>query len=654
MGKLLKENSIKKRLLVGIIGLAVSVTVFCGIANAIILYQEAKSNVNKRLSESATAYCHSVENAITIYETKIEAIAQNTSITDESKTQEQRNEVMAALAKKSGFATLAVADANGHTSDGGEVSEREYYKQSMNGKTYISSTLVSSVTGKTVLIVSAKIDNGGYNGIVIATLDSSTFSEMIDDVAIGKSGYGFIVDKDGKVIAHKNRTTVADQVNYIELAKENKSYSSAATVIKNMIEGKSSTQNSRFNGKKTTVSYKQIPETDGWSIGIVARDSELMQGFYVSICFTAGLIILFSFISFIIAFRIAKPIVEPIVRLVNRIETLAEGDLHSEIPQFDTGDEIDRLAKSFTDTVSTLNRYISEITYILSSLEQGDCTVQTSQNYKGDFVQIQESLGKIISNLNSLFASFKETANQVASGADQVSGASQALASGATQQAAAVEELNASIADVAQQADNNAVNVRRASGYVDQAVAGVNESNKYMQNVNTAMGEINDASHKIADITKMVEDIATQTNLLSLNAAIEAAHAGDAGKGFAVVASEVRDLAEKSAEAARETAKLIRRSADAVTEGAKLAAEATHVLLKVTETAEQANQEIRQIETASAEQAITIEQINQGLAQVSAVVQNNAATAQESSASSEELAAQAQNMQSEIDKLKLR
>ncbi|WP_159441965.1 methyl-accepting chemotaxis protein [Clostridium sp. Marseille-P2415] len=652
--RLAGQTSIKKKLLTGIIGLAVTITVFCGIANAIILYKDARNNMNTRLIENRNAYCSSVENAIEIFRTRVEAIAQNTAITDTGRSQEERKKILSQLAEQNGFADLAVTDSSGKSTSGADVSEREYFKQSMSGSTYISSTLVSSVTGNTILIVSAPVNNGGYSGIVYATLDSDTFSAMIDAVEIGKSGYGFIVDKDGKFIAHRDRTNVMDQVNYIEKAKEDRSYSHLADLIQNMISGTTGMKTIEFKGEQQVVSYMGIPDTDGWSIGVTAKTSEMLNSLYVSIGITSVMAVLFVLFSIFIAFRISGPIVNPIVALVRRIEALAEGDLHSEVPQVQSEDEIGKLSKSFTSTVNTLNDYIREISFILNSLEQGNCTVETRQNYTGDFIQIRDSLNKIILNLNAVFTNIRGASNQVASGADQVSSASQALASGAAEQASTVEELNASIAGVAQQAEQNVSNVRKATEHVAQADSGIKESNERMQNLNAAMGEISESSEKISYITKVIEDIAFQTNILALNAAIEAARAGSVGKGFAVVADEVRNLAAKSAEAAKQTAELIEHSVETVLKGERLADETAQILMEVAERARLADQSIKKIDEASSDQAQSIEQINQGLFQVSAVVQTNAATAEESSASSEELAAQAQALQQEVNKFKLK
>ncbi len=642
-----RKRSIKKTLLIGIISLSVSISVLFGVVNGFLFYGNTLDNTNKRLLESSESYSQSVENAIQVYKTKIESVARDTSITSQNK------DTLDALAKQYGFIDLIAVDANGKASNGIDASDKDYFIQAMNGETFVSSTFQSEKLNKTILVIATKVNNGKFNGIVSGALDADTFSNMIDGVAIGKSGYGFIVDKTGKVIAHKNRETVAKETNYIEMAKTNKMYSVLSSNIKEMIAGNKGIRESKFNGKVLIMGYTPIKNTDGWSIAIVSDKSEMMTAFYQSSAITAILTVLLIGVSLLFAFRIATPIVTPIINLVKRIEALSEGDLHTEVPQVNSGDELEILSQSFTGTVNTLNNYINEISLILSGLEKGDCTVTTSQDYKGDFVQIKESLNRITLNLNSVFTKIKESSERVADGSKQISDASQALAAGATEQAATVEELSYSITSVSSRAQENAANVKKATDYVKQAADGMNEGNAYMEKLDRSMQEIGQASDKISSITKVIEDIAFQTNILALNAAVESARAGEAGKGFAVVADEVRNLAGKSAEAAKQTADLISHSVQTVSEGEKIAQETTRILKEVSEQSILVEQTIQQIAAASYEQVEAIDQINEGLTQVSTVVQTNAATAEESSASSSELDAQAQVLKEEVERFKL-
>ncbi len=344
---------------------------------------------------------------------------------------------------------------------------------------------------------------------------------------------------------------------------------------------------------------------------------------------------------------ISRMISRPIGRVVSAARKIALGHVDVELSDIDSKDETGQLASAFAEMTGSIQEQVS----IAESISNGDFTKPVRLRSNEDALGL--ALKKTEQDLNQTLSLINAAADQVGTGASQVSSAAQALASGASEQAATVEELTASISNVAEQAAENARNVRQAAEYMGQTSTSVQRGNEHMHHLNSAMNEIGAASDKISNITKVIEDIAFQTNILALNAAIEAARAGNAGKGFAVVADEVRNLAAKSAEAAKQTADLIRHSTGSVAEGTHVTEQTAQILREIAEKSGLVSTIMEKIDSASATQAAAIEQISQGISQVSAVVQTNAATAEESSASSEELAAQAQMLRGEVGKFKL-
>ncbi len=276
---------------------------------------------------------------------------------------------------------------------------------------------------------------------------------------------------------------------------------------------------------------------------------------------------------------------------------------------------------------------------VAQAVATGDLTVDVTP--KSDEDVLGNALHTMVSNNLHTMTNIKEAAMQVTTSASQVASASEALAQGSTEQASAIEEITASIDDVAEKTKQNAAQANVAAGTMVEAIADVKKGNAEMQEMVKAMEDINTASESISKIIKVIDDIAFQTNILALNAAVEAARAGEAGMGFAVVAEEVRNLAAKSASAAAETAELIEDSIRKVAAGSKIASETAVALGEITDAVSRSESIVREIAEASNYQATAIAQIDQAIEQVSQVVQTNSATSEECAAASMELSSQA-------------
>lgn len=356
--------------------------------------------------------------------------------------------------------------------------------------------------------------------------------------------------------------------------------------------------------------------------------------------------------TIIIMFVIRKSILTPVHEIMDAYREIALGNMKADIT-YESKDELGQMAGYIRESNRMQRSLMSDITEKLDLMAQGDFKFKVTQEYPGDFQTIKNSITNMMASINHTMHTIKITAEQVSAGAEQVSGGAQALAAGSSEQASSAEELSAAIAMIAHQAEENSSNVKIASQYVNEAKDNVAAGNEHMVQLTQAMGEIDQSSNQIANITKVIEDIAFQTNILALNAAIEAARAGAAGKGFAVVADEVRNLAAKSAEAAKQTGELIQSSVIAVTKGAHLTTQTAQILQNVGEGTHKVFENFQKIEQASAEQARAIDEMKMGLEQVSAIIQTNAATAEENSATSEEMSAQAVTLREEVERFKL-
>jgi methyl-accepting chemotaxis protein len=428
-------------------------------------------------------------------------------------------------------------------------------------------------------------------------------------------------------------------------------------IAKIVLEGRTAyTDQADILGAPFATAYKPILEADGNAIGVyfsgfpIAGIKTMSQNTIVN-----SVLIEFALVVAVIGillWYIRRTIAKPLTAMSGIAGEMASGNLNLQL-KHKSHDELGNLAEALSTMVSSLQGYIHDISDKLITMAKGDMCVHVDMEYIGDFAPIKAALMDISSSLNRTLLAINTAAKQVSTGASQVAGGAQALAARSAEQASSIDELSASIAKIARQAEENSAHVKDATGYVEQAGAGVNAGNQHMKQLTGAMGDIGTASGQIASITKVIEDIAFQTNILALNAAIEAARAGNAGKGFAVVADEVRNLAAKSAEAAKQTAELIRHSAATVEEGTQIAVKTAQILSDIESKDNLVSVSIKKVLESSSEQAAAIEQIQQGLNQVSSVVQTNAATAEENSATSEQMSAQAAALRGEVGKFTL-
>ncbi len=360
-------------------------------------------------------------------------------------------------------------------------------------------------------------------------------------------------------------------------------------------------------------------------------------------------------VSIALAMYISKQISNPLQVMSKVAQMLSEGDvdIHRILTKKDEllklrKDEIGDLTRAFDALIENTVVQVEATRAIADGDLSKDISIRSERDVLG--IALQELTEKF----NNLATSIVTAANEVASGSSMVSNSSMTLSQGTTEQASAIQQLTASIEEIASQTTNSASNAGKVDEISRHAKENAAGGNDRMRDMLTAMEDINESSSKINKIIKVIDDIAFQTNILALNAAVEAARAGQHGKGFAVVAEEVRTLAGRSANAAKETTDLIENSIQKVENGTKIANETADALNSIVTEVDQVADLIATIRKASEEQAVSLEQINIGVSQVSEVIQTNAATAEESAAASEELSAQAEHLKQTVSVFKIK
>ncbi len=381
--------------------------------------------------------------------------------------------------------------------------------------------------------------------------------------------------------------------------------------------------------------------------------SQQLSNFSISMIILIIVLALAASVSGMIYARYtALDIAKPLEKVQAAAKKLANGELDVEVNLLDKN-EFGEMAQDFNRAAAKLNEYIECINWGLTEIGGGDFTVQPTVEFHGDFIGIRDAIVNIENSLSFTMHQIDDGAEQVAMGAQQLAESAQTLAEGATSQAAAVQQLTATIENVSDSAESSAKKAGEAYKDAQRFANVAEQSNREMRLLTEAMERITATSREIESIIGEIEDIASQTNLLSLNASIEAARAGEAGRGFAVVADQIGKLAADSAQSAVNTKNLIIKSLQEINNGNDITARTTAALGEVIEGIQILADASQETSELSKEQAETMVDVRKGIEKIADVVQNNSAAAQETSATSQELLAQSENLKAMVEQFKL-
>jgi methyl-accepting chemotaxis protein len=426
---------------------------------------------------------------------------------------------------------MGVIDADGQAKypDGStaDLSDRAYFKEALAGKSVLSNVIISRVTNSPVIILATPIRGfaGDVKAVLLARLDATMLSEITDNIKYGKTGYSYIIDGTGVLIAHGNRQFVLDQRNFVEEGKKDPQYASLGAMFQRMMKGEIGFDQYPFMGSDRFFGFAPIENT-GWSIAVGAMQDDVLADVYRMRWMIGLASLAFFAVGIVIALLISRAILLPVKNCVDLLRDISEGegDLTKRLPVEST-DEIGQLAQHFNTFVDKLQRIIAEIsgnaqTVASSATELSAVSKQTTQSVQSlssKTSTVATAAEEMSANITSVAAGMEETTTNLSS------------------VAAATEEMTSTIGEISG-------NTERARGTTDSAA-------RQVDNFAGILRDLGASAQEIGKVTDTISAISSQTNLLALNATIEAARAGEAGRGFAVVANEIKELATKTAEA---------------------------------------------------------------------------------------------------------
>lgn len=528
------------------------------------------------------------------------------------------------------------------------IADTKYF----NGLTQTANTTIGepySDNGLLQLCVGIPLkDDDGVTGYLVGSYKYDLLNDVLSMLVIGSTGSACILNEEGQIIGDRSPQNIIEKVNV---------YDSASSRMKKTYDKILSCQigsaSMRIGHKSCYAGYAPIPGTN-WALLAYAPKMEFMGSAMIStiLCVVFAVIQLLCAAAYITS--AAGKITASLASATSRLQALADGDLTEQVVLSDTNDETALLTEALSKTVLSLNAYIRDIRDCLGALSHGDYTIEIPDSFHGDFTSIRSSLCGITDSLNRTMIRMNQSSEDVNKNSSEVSDYAKQLLNGSFNQAQLLNQLEDSMAAITSSIEKNKDNVLQIERCSKNAADKTSQGGSYMQSMLETMNEIHASVQEISQISQLIEEISSQTNLLSLNASIEAARAGEAGRGFAVVAAEIGQLSGQTSDALRQTGEIIARSADTIQKGLETARQTAAAFQEIQQVTEQYLDISAQLSGTVEEQTSAVTYVTGQLSSIKQIADENRNLAEEADQMAADSKAQSESLHDYVSQVKLK
>ncbi len=607
------------------------------------------SNVLPSMTKTAA---QSVEGNIHVLADRIIMISENGDIANAESPMEQKRAAIENATSGIEFIWLGLYDAEGKFIVGAEtcpqsVQERKIFSLMQETQNVVIDDVDVS-DGQPELAVGKPVTDkeGQLLYYLVGCYRYEVLNDVLNSINISANGEAFIVNADGRVMGNRDTQLIQDQVDLAE-------YTGSDNLETKVVSGETGVMELKNSKGTKQVSYVPINGTN-WYLAIIVPSSDFMGPAQDSI--TVGIImtVVMLVLAVLIIVGFSSKIRKSLKTVTSRIELLEKGDLKTPTDIVQTKDETQVLSVALNNTISGINGYISQLSKVLSSISEGNFDVFIEEEFQGDFIEIRDALDKIIVSLNDMLRSVQESSAEVLTTAKTVSESAAMVHNGSTEQSSSLMVLTEETKAIGENIRDVSDNTIRAGELMQKAKDSLSVGDENMRNLQKAMENIHENSVELNKINKLLEDIAQQTNILALNASVEASRAGEMGKGFAVVASEVRSLAAQSTEFAHNASEVINNSQSAIQYGVQYAKQAAESFEDIETISNEISEITKCLGEAVSVQKDSLETMTEQIGQINNFAQKNLDASFESTTASQRLNQQAQELQGVSGRFQLR